>query len=343
MVNLVLISCLFISCKENNSSSSTKTAKVSEFGNTGIVSAISGTIIYSENSVESEKIGKLNYAEKVTIVNLNNDKKLLGINLNGKYGYVEKAAIEIISPEVNKKSYFTKDCYCLLKSNKIKTINFPTKFDTIHFLFNDDKINMVQQILYYRKGSDEKITPIDTTNLGYSTVYRYIDKNNNFTCQVIDPDKNERFLDCYNTRTNYKIRENKTTFTNSYDDVIFELYFAKNLFNLDVCYAKIDYPEFIDPLQSFDFKNQNLIIEQEISQINKNIPVRLYDINTSEPVAYNQCFLFFNYLRDIKIIEKNGKKRYFAKINIPENEDSALKGEFYIDLKEVAMFASITY
>ncbi|MEO8254019.1 MAG: hypothetical protein ABI554_06475 [Flavobacterium sp.] len=339
-INLILISCLLISCKENNTSLTVKGTKSNKIG---IVANVTGSNIYNEDTITSEKIGKLKYAEKIDVVNLNQTKNLLHIKFNGKDAYIVKKDIEIISTEVYKKSYFSKDCYCLLGSNKIKTINFPTKYDTIHFLFNNDKINMVQQILYYRSDNDneEKKNKIDTKKLGYSAVYKYIDKNNFYSCQVIDPNKSESFLDCYSTKTNYTIKNNKTTLSHNYGNVVYELYFAENLFNLDVSYAKINYEDFVRPLNNFDFKSQNLIIEQDMSQINKNIPIQLYDVNTNKAIVYNKSFLSFNYLREIKIIEKKGKKKYMAKVNVLESIDSDLSGQYYIDLKEVAMFASI--
>lgn len=340
--NLTLLSFIFISCKENNSSLTLKQTEVTKPRYIGLVVNIGGTSIYDGDTLVLKKIGKLKYAEKVDVVNFNKEQKFIKINSKGKKAYVTKNDIEVISSEVFKKSYFTKDCYCLLDSDKVKTINFPTPYDTIRFLFKNNKVAMVQQILYYRTDKNVKEIHNNIKKLKYSVVYKYVDKNNFYSCEVIDPNKSESFLDCYNSKTNYTIKGNKIISSVDYDNVVYELYFAQNLFNLDVCYAKNDDQNFVKPLANFDFKNQNLIIEQDKSQINKEETVHLYSIDTYKSVGYSKSYISFNYLREIKIVEKEGKKRYFAKVSVQESIDSEQQGEYYLDLKEVAMFASVS-
>ncbi|WP_099708915.1 hypothetical protein [Flavobacterium sp. 9] len=341
-VKLILLSSIIISCKENNNSLPIEKMGATKPDSIGLVANIDGANIYDKDTLTLEKIGKLKYAEKANTINFHKNQTFIKINFKGKDAYISKKDVEIISPEIYKKSYFAKDCYCLLGSDKIRTINFPTPYDTIHFLFNNNQITMVQQILYYRTDKNVKEIQNDLKKLKYSTVYKYINKDNFYSSEIIDPNKKESFLDCYNSKTNYTIKENKPVLSSNYDDVVYELYFAQNLFNLDVCYAKGNYENFVKPLTNFDFKSQNLIIEQDKSQINKDVSIKLYEINTYKPIAYNKNYISFNYLREIKMIEKDGQKKYFAKINVLENEGSSLAGEYYIVLNEVAMFASIS-
>lgn len=335
----IWIGFLLISCKENNTSFNAKQMEETKTAEIGIVSNIIGSNIYNEEALSSKKIGTLKYAEKISVINFDENQNLIKIKFKEKDAYILKSDIEIISSELYKKSYFTKDCYCLLGSDEIKTINFPTQYDTIHYFFKDNKIRLIKINTYCRPLYDSyKENEYDVkksiAELGYLEEYYTINKNNFFDGDLFF-EKNKTYLSCYNKKSVFDVTDAEVKLSKFYS--VEEFNYAMNLFNIDLLYANIDFSDFVKPMPNFDYTKTEMLIEQDKMNVNKNSLIQLYTIDKFESVKYSQNYISFNYLREIK--KNNGT--YFAKINVLESLESNITGEYYIDLKAIKNFADI--
>ncbi|KIC02680.1 hypothetical protein OA88_07045 [Flavobacterium sp. JRM] len=311
----------------------------------GIVSNLKGIDLFSNEDLSSKKLHHLDYASKIKIISLDTIKNISKILYKNQELYAPLHDIELLSQLENEKSYFTKDCYCLFGLKEIKTINYPTKYDTIHYFIKDDKIRLIKQVSSFQPSYeiykqhdfdiDKDSYETDRPNLYY---YFTIDKNDFFIGDFF-MDQNKSYLECYNKKSTFEI-SNTTSKLSKYR-IPEDFNYAIDLFNIDLLFAKIDNDRFIKPLSDFDYKKEEIYIEQGDLYLEKPVNIKLYSLSDFRPITYNDNYISFNYLREIKIIEKEGRKRYFAKVNALKSINSNLSGEYYIDLKEVAMFASI--
>lgn len=342
-IRLICVGFLLSSCKEDNKASNVEQTEKNNAIKIGIVSNLDGAIIYSETDSLSRKIEYLKYATKINVLGYDKSKKRVKIKYKNKEVYLSKDDIEIISAEVYKKSYFTKDCYCILGLDRIQAINFPTQYDTIKYFFKDNKIRLIKESTYCRPPYDsykenEYDVKKNIENLGYLEVNYTINKNTFFDGDLFFEEK-KTYLSCYSKKSVFDVTDKEVKLSKFYS--VEEFNYAINLFNIDLLFVKADILDFVKPMTNFDFTTTELLIEQDKMHININTRIKLYRIDNYKNISYNLNYISFNYLREIKIIKKDGKKRYFAKINVLESEDSNISGEYYIDLKEVANFASI--
>ncbi|MFB9079040.1 hypothetical protein ACFFLS_09920 [Flavobacterium procerum] len=329
---------MIISCRNKDSATEIATMP-------GVAANLKGLDLFSTEDLSSGKTAHLNYASKIEIISIDTLADISKIRFKNQELYASAEDIEMLSKEENDKSYFTKDCYCLLGIEEVRTINFPTKFDTVHFYTKNNKIRLIKQIAGFHpsyevyKMHDVEISREDSKvsvpNLYY---YSVINKNNFFTGNSFI-ENNKPYLECYNKKTTYEVTTNSSKLLKYYVPEGFN--YAIHLFNTDLLYAKIDSSNFVKPLENFNYKNERIYIEQSDLYLEKATFVKIYNPESFKPIAYHQDALSFNYLREIKIVQKDGKKRYFAKINVSRDDHWGIAGEYYIDLKEIAVFASV--
>ncbi|KIA93930.1 hypothetical protein OA93_20955 [Flavobacterium sp. KMS] len=332
---IFIISIAIISCSkkiENNTS-------------IGIVANLKGIDLFSNEDLSSKKLHHLDYASKIKIISLDTIKNISKILYKNQELYAPLHDVELLSQLENEKSYFSIDCYCLLGLKEIKTINYPTKYDTIHYFIKDDKVRLIKQVSCFQPSYETyKQHDFDINKDNYEAdrpnLYSYltIDKNDFFIGNSF-MDENKSYLECYNKKSTFEI-SNTTSKLSKYR-IPEDFNYAIDLFNIDLLFAKIDNNSFTKPLPNFDYKKETIYLEQSDLYLEKTTNIKLYSLSDFKSITYNENAIQFNYLRDFKIIKKDGKKRYFVKINILESINSNLTGEYYIDLKEVAMFASI--
>lgn len=311
----------------------------------GIVTNLKGVDLFSSEDLSKEKLYHLNYASKIEIISFDTIKNVSKVLYQNQELYLSRYDVELLSKLENKKSYFTKDCYCLLGLKETKTINFPTRFDTVRYFIKNNKIRLIHEISCFRPSYEVyKQHDIDIDKEDYESdspnLYSYFTiDNNNFLIGNFFKDGNKSYLECYNEKSTFEISGNSGKLSKY--RVPEDFNYAINLFNADLLLAKIDNDNFVKPLSSIDYSQEAIYIEQGDLYLEKPINIKLYSLNGFKSVEYSSNSILFKYLREIKIVEKGGKKKYFAKINIVQNEKSGLSGEYYLDLKEVAMFASI--
>ena len=333
---MFLISIAVISCRKE-SETNIKTSP-------GIVANFEGTDLFA-NSDLSQKTDHLNYAAKIEVISFDSIKGVSKIRYKNQELYVSGSDLELLSKKENYNSYFTKDCYCLMGLKEARTLNFPTKYDTVHYFVKDNKIRFIKEVSYYKpsyetyKNHDIEMTQEDY-NSGGPNFYSYVTiDRNNFLIGTFFTEQNKSYLECYNKKTTYEVAKNSSKLSEYYETEEFN--YAMNLFNTDLLFAKIDNDNFVKPFDNFDYKKQAILIDQGELNLEKNVKILLYSLNNFEPVSFNDHAILFYYLREFKIVKKEGKKRYFVKIYIEEDETSDIAGEYYIDLKEIAAFASI--
>lgn len=332
---IIIISIGIISCSkqaENNIS-------------LGIVTNLKGVDLFSNADLSSKKLHHLNYASKIEIISFDTIKNSSKILYKNQELYASLRDVELLSQLENEKSYFTKDCYCLLGLKETKTINFPTRYDTIRYFIKNDKIRLIKEISCFQPSYEiykQHDFDIDKENYDAESpnLYSYftIDKND-YLIGNFFIDGNKSYLECYNKKSTFEISKNASKLSKYRTPEEFN--YAIDLFNIDLLFVKIDNDSFIKPLSNFDYKKEAIYIEQSDLYLEKPSNIKLYSLNDFKSIVYSENAILFNYLRDFKIIKKDGKKRYFVKINVLENEGSNIAGEYYIDLKEVAMFASV--
>lgn len=335
---ILIVSISIVSCKKENSSEDRKVFN-------GVVTNFEGLNLFSDKDLSSGRLHHLNYASKIKIISIDSIKSIAKIQYRKQEFYTSLKYFELLSDKENEKSYFTNDCYCLLGLKEIKTINYPTKYDTIHYFVKDNKIRLIKEISSFQPSYEiykEHDVDIDreTYNLAKPNMFSYfvVDKND-FLMGNFFTEENKSYLECYNKKTTYEVSANFSKQSDFY--VTMDLNYAIKLFNVDLLFAKIDNNSFVKSLPIFNFKKEAIYIEQSDLYLEKPVNIKLYNLKNFSSVKYNDHSILFNYLREIKIIEKGGKKKYFAKINILETEGSKLSGEYYIDLNEISMFASI--
>ncbi|CAC9974703.1 hypothetical protein [Flavobacterium panici] len=334
---LFLVSIAVISCKKESEAKHIKTSL-------GIVANFEGTDLFANNDL-SQKTDHLNYAAKIEVISFDSKKGVSKILYKNQELYVASSALELLSKKENDNSYFTKDCYCLMGLKEAKTLNFPTKYDTVHYFEKDNKIRFIKEVSYYKPSYETyKSHDIEMTQEDYNAdgpnFYSYVTiDRNNFLIGTFFTEQNKSYLECYNKKSTYEVSKNSSKLSEYYETEEFN--YAMNLFNTDLLFAKIGNDNFVKSSDNFDYKKQAILIDQGELNLEKNVNIQLYSLNNFEPVVYNDHAILFNYLREFKIVKKEGKKRYFVKIYIEEFEGSDIAGEYYIDLKEIAAFASI--
>lgn len=335
---LYIILITVISCKKENSSTAIITSR-------GIVVSLKGLDLFSTTDLSSNKKYHLDYASKVKIISFDKTKNISTILYENQELYASLNSIELISPVEYDKSYFTKDCYCLLGLDRTKTINFPTKYDTVHFYTKDGKIRLIKEITCYKPSYETYIKhDVEISREDYDSetpdLYSYFTIDNNvFFIGNLFKEGSKSYLECYNKKSTYEVSKDFSKLSEYYEPKEFN--YAMNLFNIDLLFAKADTDSFVKPLPNFDYKKEEIYIEQGDLNLEKATNIKLYNVDNLEPVDYKDFAIVFNYLREFKIIKKGGKEKCFVKINVLGNGISPFLGEYYIDLKEIAMFASI--
>lgn len=336
---LFIILIVISSCKKEKSSTEIITSD-------GVVANFEGVDLFSTADLSSNKKYHLDYASKVKIVSFDKVKNRSKILYKNQELYVSLRDIELLSKTEESQSYFTNDCYCLFGLDRTKTINFPTKYDTVHYYTKDGKIRLIKEITSYQPSYETYIKhDVEISREDYNSetpdLYSYftIDKNGFFIGNLYKV-MNTSFLECYNKKSSYAITDGLVKLQEN-SGISAEFTYAMYLFNTDLLYAKVSMDRFVKTLPNFDYKKEEIYIEQGDLYLEKTTNIKLYNVDNLEPVDYNDFAIVFNYLREFKIIKKDGKEKYFVKINVVGNELSPFSGEYYIDLKEIAMFASI--
>lgn len=257
---LFLVSIAVISCKKENEVKHIKTSF-------GVVTNLKGTDLFSNNDL-SQKKDHLNYAAKVEIISFDTVKKISKILYNRQEFYANSADMELLSKEENDKSYFTKDCYCLMGLKEIKTINYPTKYDTVYYFIKDNKIRFIKEVSCYKPDYETYIMhDIEMSKEDYNSAgpnfYSYVTiDRNNFLMGTFFTDQNKSYLECYNKKSTYEVAKNSSKMSEYYKTEDFN--YAMSLFNADLLFAKIDNENFVKSLDNFDYKKKIFILSRVI-------------------------------------------------------------------------------
>ncbi|OWP75692.1 hypothetical protein [Flavobacterium oreochromis] len=337
---LLTLSFFTICCKKENH------LNFKNSSNLAVIVNPNGLNFFSNKDFSNKSVLHLDYGTKIEVLYIEDDKKITVVNYKNQKLYTRSEDIEIFNGKEKSKSIFSKDCYCIQGLEKSKILNFPTKYDTITYYYKENKLRTIKYALFYRLPYEEYNS--NSYNIekyikdaGTYIYFNSVDKNDIFNTTYYKTREEISIIECYNTKESYGYKRNmeKPILGQS---IVEDFNYSENLFNLDLCYAKMDNFNFVNPSPNINFKNTELLIDQTKRNIGFDAKINLYSIKNQKLIPYKLNYISFKYLREFKMVKAgvNGSK-CFVKIDVQESFDSSINGEYYIDLKEVANFAEI--